>query len=201
MGRPNGYATDDRDWSHLSPRGQATPTIRESIERNQRRKSTAATKKVYSAARYPEGTLFIMLPLDMIQSHAWCALLTVPSAAKVVFRLIAEHLEHALLRNGDLIVTYDQFTQFGIRRKSVNSAITIAERLGFVDVIRGRRAKHGYDRLPNRYRLTFEPTHDAEHRSNRWRSEECELHARELLKERAQALASRPQQWGRSCQS
>ena len=57
---------------------------------------------------------------------------------------------------------------------------TIAEQLGFVDVLRGRRARSGYDRLPSRYRLTFEPTGEGEPRTNRWASRECIEIARKL---------------------
>jgi hypothetical protein len=187
---------DDPKWSHLSPEGQATPTLAEGIEaqREERRRrrahmGTAYAKKLRELARHPEGTQFSQLSREMLISEPWRTLCHFPNAMKVVMRLIEEHMAQGGLANGELICTYDDFVAFGIPRRSVADAISRAERLGFIDVVRGRRAKGGYDRLPSRYRLTFEPTADGEPRSHRWRNAECIALARALDEARSARAA------------
>ena len=178
---------DDPKWVHLSPQGRETPTLAEKIELETERKAkhrahlgTAYMKKLRELARHPEGTQFSQLTREMLTSESWKALCHFPNAMKVVFRLIEEHMAHAGAANGDLICTYNDFEAFGIPRRSIRKAIAIAEQLGFIDVLRGRRARAGYDRLPSRYRLTFEPTGEGEPRTNRWASRECIEIARKL---------------------
>ena len=105
----------------------------------------AYMKKLRELARHPEGTQFSQLTREMLTSESWKALCHFPNAMKVVFRLIEEHMAHAGAANGDLICTYNDFEAFGIPRRSIRKAITIAEQLGFIDVLRGRRATAGYD--------------------------------------------------------
>jgi hypothetical protein len=178
---------NDPKWAHLSPQGRETPTLAEKIELETERRAkhrahmgTAYMKKLRELARHPEGTQFSQLTREMLTSESWKALCHFPNAMKVVFRLIEEHMAHAGAANGDLICTYNDFEAFGISRRSIRKAITIAEQLGFIDVLRGRRANAGYDRLPSRYRLTFEPTGEGEPRTNRWASRECIEIARKL---------------------
>jgi hypothetical protein len=187
---------DDPKWSQLSPEGQATPTLAEGIEaqREERRRrraqlGTAHAKKLRELARHPEGTQFAQFTREMLMSETWRALCHSPNAMKVVMRLVDEHMAHAGLANGELVSTYDDFVAFGIPRRSIADAISLAEKLGFIDVVRGRRAKGGYDRLPSRYRLTFEPTADGEPRSHRWRNAECIALARDLDEARSARAA------------
>jgi hypothetical protein len=187
---------DDPKWSHLSSEGQATPTSAERIqaqgEERQRRRAqmgTAHAKKLRGLARHPEGTQFSRFTREMLTSETWRALCHSPNAMKVVTRLVEEHMAQGGLANGELICTYDDFVAFGIPRRSVADAISRAEKLGFIDVVRGRRAKGGYDRLPSRYRLTFEPTADGEPRSHRWRNAECIGLARDLEEVRSARAA------------
>ena len=87
----------------------------------------------------------------MMESEAWRAL-NLP-ARKLIDRLLIEHMAHAGTQNGNLVVLYDDFAAFGIRRQSVKGAIDLAVSLGFVKVIiEGGRKK------PSIYALTWLPT-------------------------------------------
>jgi hypothetical protein len=195
------HEADGRDFSHLSVNGQKAPTVRQTIEarterkrRDRRLQGSAFTKRMRELAQLPQGTQYQRITAEMMQSPAWLALMMNPNAMAVVWRLIAEHLSHGGTANGELICTYDDFARYGIRRQSVMEAITIAEQLGFITVIRGKRAEFGRDRLPSIYALTFEPRADGSPRTDRWASDECTMHARSLLQARHRVYAKRPQQ-------
>ena len=101
--------------------------------------------------------------LDMMQCQAWRALSA--NAKCVIERLEIEHMLHAGKDNGRLVCTYQNFTDHGIRHRSIATAIRNAVELGFVEIAqRGwRSAGHG---RPALYRLTYlatdagEPTDD-----------------------------------------
>jgi hypothetical protein len=96
--------------------------------------------------------------LDMLQSPAWRAL---GGAARAVLdRIEIERMKHSGQKNGDLIVTYNNFAEYGVRRSSIADAIREAVELGFVEITqRGRRSAGGGN--PAHYRLTFLPTPNA----------------------------------------
>jgi hypothetical protein len=106
---------DDPKWSHLSPEGQATPTLAEGIEaqgeeRRRRRAhmGTAHAKKLRELARHPEGTQFSQFTREMLTSETWRALCHSPNAMKVVMAPRGV-LVTAGFNNGELICTYDDF--------------------------------------------------------------------------------------------
>lgn len=64
-------------------------------------------------------------------------------------------MEHAGLENGQLVVTYADFSKFGIRRSSIAEALRDLEAAGLVEVtLRGRGGNAEY-RQESRYRLTY----------------------------------------------
>ena len=90
---------------------------------------------------------------DMLESAAFRALGAVPS--RILHRLEVEHMRHGGQENGRIPCTYNDFEQYGIRRKSVPRAIKEAVALGFLIITeRGRMAAHEF-RVPSRYRLTY----------------------------------------------
>jgi hypothetical protein len=96
---------------------------------------------------------FVPYTREKLESPAWGALTL--NDRKVIERLCIEHMAHAGTENGNLICTYSDFEEFGIRRKSIAEAIDRVEALGFIETMeRGRLAK-GEFRFPSRYRLTF----------------------------------------------
>jgi hypothetical protein len=110
---------------------------------------------------------FIWFTREMLESAAWRAM---PLAARrIVERVMIEHMMQGGTRNGQLVVTYDDFAQYGVRRKSISRAIQCAVMLGFLDVtVRGGRS-YGIARLPSAYGLTWLPRCDWTPPSNRWK--------------------------------
>jgi hypothetical protein len=75
---------------------------------------------------------FVPFRVDMLESDAWAALSI--NGRRVLDRLCIEHAHHGGTENGNLIVTYDDFVQFGIRRQSVKPAIDETVHLGLVEI-------------------------------------------------------------------
>jgi hypothetical protein len=103
-----------------------------------------------------KGNNYVKHRLCLIESPAMAELTL--AAHRLLLRLEIELLKHAGKDNGALIVTYNDFEQFGIRRKSVASAIRLLVKVGLVTITdRGwRAAEHG---RPAKYRLTYLPAY------------------------------------------
>jgi hypothetical protein len=71
--------------------------------------------------------------------------------------------------NGELVVTYDDFESFGIRRKTIAQAIQTAVALGFLDLTERGRRSYGPSRRPSHYGLTWLPRADWTPASNMWK--------------------------------
>jgi hypothetical protein len=126
----------------------------------------------------PQGQ-FIWFERELLESPAWAAM-TLP-ARRVVERVVIEHMKHGGTRNGALIVTYDDFERFGLRRKSVPDAIRIAVALGFLDVTSRGRRSHGIARRASTYGITWLPRCDCTPASNRWRRINDAAEAKRLI--------------------
>ena len=75
------------------------------------------------------------------------------AAQRVLFRLEIELLHHGGNDNGKLVVTFDQFEKYGVRRKSIAAALRELEALGFIEIVeRGCAGNAGYGK-PNVFRL------------------------------------------------
>ncbi len=85
-----------------------------------------------------------------------------PAARRCLDRLELEHLDHAGKENGRLVVTYDDFARFGIRRASITSALEQLEAVGFLRVMERGRGGNSEYRKASKYRLTYLATNDAE---------------------------------------
>lgn len=99
---------------------------------------------------------FVMTRRSWLESDALRSLSL--AARKCLDRLELEHIAHGGKENGELIVTYDDFARFGIRRQSVRDALdeTIDAKL-MVVTEQGRGGNREY-RTPSKYRLTYLPT-------------------------------------------
>jgi hypothetical protein len=108
-------------------------------------KNGAAGHRRWRAMNRPKGA-FVWFTRELLESQAWSAM---PLAARrVVERVAIEHMNHGGTRNGALVVTYDDFEKFGVRRKSIAQAIKKAAALGFLDVTgKGHRS---YGNAPRR---------------------------------------------------
>jgi hypothetical protein len=92
------------------------------------------------------------------------------AAQRALFRLEVELLHHGGNDNGKLVVTFDQFEKYGVRRKSIAAALRELEALGFIQIVeRGCAGNAGYGK-PNVYRLTYRPSVGApDDGSHEWR--------------------------------
>ena len=90
---------------------------------------------------------------ELIASPAWKARSI--HCARLLDRLELEICAHAGHENGYLIVTYDQFVEYGIGRRFVRLAIEEAVELGLAEVTRQGLYRGGSRRQPNLYRLTY----------------------------------------------
>jgi hypothetical protein len=129
-------------------------------------KNGAAGHRRWRAMNRPKGA-FVWFTREHLASQAWREM---PLAARrVVERVLIEHMSHAGTLNGSLVVTYDDFEKFGVRRKSIGSAIKKAVALGFLDVTGKGHRSYGIGRRPSTYGITWLPRCDGTPPSNRWR--------------------------------
>jgi hypothetical protein len=115
----------------------------------------------------------------MLESSAWGALSG--AARQIVFRVAIEHMAHAGTENGNLIITYDDFAAFGIRRSSVAKAIRDAEALGWIKVTFRGRGGNAEFREASRYAVGWLPTADGKLADNLWRRIRTEADAQFAL--------------------
>lgn len=119
--------------------------------------------------------------IEMLESPAYRVLSL--SAHRLLDRIEIELGHHAGHDNGKLIVTYNDFVEYGIERHSVAPAMREAEALGFVHTEHGR-AGNAEHRTPNKFRLASRPTDSAE-ATDDWRR------IKTLEEAKALALAAR----------
>jgi hypothetical protein len=87
----------------------------------------------------------------------------------IIGRIALEHMAHGGNCNGALPVTYNDFEEYSIRRRSIRAYLSEVTALGFVDRTRnGLKAYAGFEGAPAHYRLTWLPTHDGQAATNRW---------------------------------
>jgi hypothetical protein len=117
--------------------------------------------------KVPAGEPFSWQTLEILMSPAWRAM--PPTARAVVDRVQVEHCQHAGTQNGKLPVTYDDFEEFGARRRSIKFGIMAAEALGWIDITEQGCAGAGDTRRAARYALTWVDRHNGTPRTDRWR--------------------------------
>jgi hypothetical protein len=116
--------------------------------------------------RPPADKPWIWTTSEMLESPAHQAL--GGNSLKALDRIKVEHMSHGATQNGQLIVTHDHFSEYGIRRASVAQAIRELEYFGFLGVNRGVFYKGGNE--PNLYRLTWLPDCQGVAATNDWKS-------------------------------
>ena len=118
----------------------------------------------------PEGSSWVWLTFELLSSDAWRS--RSRNCIRLIDRLILEHMAHAGRENGSLIVTYNQFKEFGVRRNDIKRSVDEAVAYGLLRVTEQGGFK-GASKLPNRYRLTFLPSDEKGYvrlASNEWKS-------------------------------
>ena len=102
--------------------------------------------------------------IEMLESPAFAVLNL--AERRILDRLEIELAHHGGTDNGQLPCKFDDFARFGVRRKSIASAVRVLCALGFVEVTERGRAGNGEFRRPHKFRLTYrhlnrsEPTHE-----------------------------------------
>jgi hypothetical protein len=141
------------------------------------------------------GENWISYPRSMLESPAFRVL--GHAAIRVMHRIEIEHLANGGAENGKLIVTYDQFEEWGISRNSVGPAIRELVALGFLEITEKGIASNENGR-PNRFRLTYVNVRSREQPTNEWRRAVAIDEAGQLVNEarrekdqRARALGAR----------
>lgn len=99
------------------------------------------------------GENWISYPRSMLESAAFRVLSH--AAMRVMHRIEIEHLSHGAAENGRLVVTFDQFVEWGIDRKAIAPAIRELSVLGFLEVTEMGCAGNENDRRAHRFRLTY----------------------------------------------
>ena len=114
-------------------------------------------------AQNPQGP-FIFFEIELLESPAFRCLSR--DELMVLCRILMEHNLHNRTENGLLIVTYDDFAHWGIRRGNIRAALVGLNVLGFIKMQDGRGGKGRS--LPNAYTLTFVGDKDGI-RTNEWK--------------------------------
>jgi hypothetical protein len=98
------------------------------------------------------GQPFVQRGVKLLESRAMRGLSRY--AHSMLLRFEVEHCRHAGKENGYLIVTYDQFVEWGILRKFIKATIDELVNAGLL-VVEHKGCAHGGDGQPSLYRLTY----------------------------------------------
>ncbi len=100
----------------------------------------------------PRDDPWIWQPRSLLTSWPWRAMSV--NARKALDRIMLEHMEHACFENGALVVTHENFIDYGVTSKHVAAAIEELEFLGLAKrTIKGGR-RNGSN-VASRFRLTW----------------------------------------------
>jgi hypothetical protein len=96
---------------------------------------------------------FIMLPRSLLESYAWRALSR--AGRQVIDRIVIEHLAHGGRENGELIVRYEDFKEYGIHLHAIAPAQREVCALGLIIMMERGRAGNAEYRIPHKWALAF----------------------------------------------
>jgi hypothetical protein len=134
--------------------------------RDRSRTAGSKTEKMRDNFRKPpKDEIWIWITEGMILSPAFTSLSV--NAGKAFWRIIVEYLKTGRKENGNLIVTYPNFRDYGVTWSFIGDAIDELVYKGLVRVKRGR-AGDGTAH-PNLYCLTFVGDHEGCAPSNDWK--------------------------------
>ena len=115
------------------------------------KKTSFSPAKAAKAALGNHG--FIPHTPELLSSEAWRGRSV--NATRILDRLELEHLAHAGRENGFLIVTHQQFVEYGVCKHNVKSGIEENELRGLLIVTNQGSRKGGAKNNPSRYQLTY----------------------------------------------
>jgi hypothetical protein len=130
--------------------------------------------------------------IKMMESPAYRVLSR--AARMVLDRVCIELAHHGGNENGKLLVTYDQFVAYGIRRHAIAPAIREATALGFLEVTRQGRPSAGEHRYANLFRLTWVNCKSSPltEQTNEWRKIPADMKTAADIADAARKAGERP---------
>ncbi|WP_245445052.1 hypothetical protein [Pseudaminobacter soli (ex Li et al. 2025)] len=106
--------------------------------------------------------------LELLISPAWRA---APRPLRnVLERLEIEHLRHGGFNNGELYVSYLQFVEFGVSKRSIKPTLELGQKLGLLEVIQEAENHLNDIRAANAYRLTYVPAKGKSGPTDEWKA-------------------------------
>lgn len=112
-------------------------------------------------------TCFMPHRLELLISPAWRA---APRPLRnILERIEIEHLRHGTMNNGELYVSYLQFVEFGISKRSIKPALELGQKLGLLEVIQEAENHLSDIRAANAYRLTYVPAKGKAAPTDEWK--------------------------------
>ena len=107
------------------------------------------------------------------------------AARQILDGIEIELLRHGGKDNGALIVTYENFKQYGVHHNAIGPGLREVEVLGFIEITQRGFAGNADERQPHRYRLTYLPTDDGKGPTDEWQ------HVKDMKQAKAFAAKAR----------
>jgi hypothetical protein len=171
----------------------ADPSVLRHPDAPMRTRNRSGQKGGASKARFPDDEPHIRQRFVMMESPAWKALSL--SARRVLDRIEIEFGRHKGKpeANGELIVTFDDFVEYGITRRLVRPALNEVIALGFVRVTRMGAAGNADSRMATMYLITYQHAGSAQYLEDNWKriktNEEAEAIAKAARKRKGNVRA------------
>ncbi len=95
-------------------------------------------------------------PIELMESPAYRVLSL--SAHRALSQIEVEYAHHAGQENGQLIVQFDDFAEYGLHRSAIGPALAELEALGFIKITEhGKMARAAEYRRANKFLLMARP--------------------------------------------
>lgn len=127
-----------------------------------------------------DGGGFVPHRLNLIMSPSWRS--APKTLRKILERIEIEHMCHGGAENGQLRVSYNQFVEFGISKRTIQPSLLLGVRLGLVKVGSLETDPSRNIRPDNIYSLTYVPLKGRKNPTDEWKSV-TEAHAASLLRQ------------------
>jgi hypothetical protein len=158
----------------------ADPSILRHPGTREKTRSRSGQKGGASKGHFDEP--FVRIKYSMKESPAWKALTL--SARRALDRIEIEFGKHKGKpeANGELIVTYEHFVEYGIGRNEIGPAIRELVVLGFVRITRAGVAGNADQRLATKFLITYQPNGSAQYVEDNWKRIKTDEEAEAIAK-------------------
>lgn len=121
---------------------------------------------------------------------------------RILERLEEEHMRHGGQENGNLFVSYKQFVDAGVSKKTIRQMIDVGVALGLLEVMDNSNKWRGDVRPPASYRLTYIPAKGAKVPTDEWKRHSSHEDAKALVKRFGKSDKNdKPNQEAQSCKA